>query len=127
MKFFTFNADGGDVRVYVGEPKASNHPFANQSTWLGKERGIQIPADIMKAADQLHKMAIEHDISFCDLYLYAISTAKAAGTMKDMHKYIDDQKKKKSTEPDKKVKKVKKIKKAEDVEPKVNVAEETEE
>lgn len=108
MKFFTFNADGGDVRVYVGEPKPSNHPFSNQSAWLGKERGIQIPADIMKAADQLHKMAIEHDISFCDLYLYAISTAKAAGTMKDMNKYIEDQKKKTKTKP-RKVKKVKKV------------------
>lgn len=81
MKRFTvpceFNGVKHPFHVYVGEPDPSCHPLKYQSAWLNEIRGGTIPQEVMDSFERLHKIALENNVSFEDLCVYAMGTAAA--------------------------------------------------
>ena len=80
MKRFTVPCDFGGKKspfhIYIGEPHPKNHPLQHQSHWLSKERGGTIPQEVMDSFEKLHKISIEHNVSFEELCVYALGAAK---------------------------------------------------
>lgn len=70
-----FNGQKVPFDLYVGEPRDDRHPLANQQNWLSTERGGSIPKEVMDSFDKLHKIAIENDVSFEELCMYALGSA----------------------------------------------------
>ena len=81
MKRFTvpcdFNGSKHPFHIYVGEPHKSHHPLKYQQAWLSEERGGIIPQEVMDSFERLRKIAIENDVSFEDLCVYAMGTAQS--------------------------------------------------
>jgi hypothetical protein len=81
MKRFTvpcdFNGTKYPFHVYVGEPHAQRHPLQHQAWWLSTIRGGTIPQEVMDSFERLHKIALENNVSFEDLCVYALGTAAA--------------------------------------------------
>lgn len=80
MKRFTipcnFGGKQSPFHIFIGDPDPKNHPLQNQSTWLGKERGGNIPSDVMQSFEKLHEIAKENDVSFEELCVYALGEAQ---------------------------------------------------
>lgn len=80
MKRFTVPCDFGGKKapfhIYIGEPHPKNHPLQNQSNWLSSERGGTIPQEVMDSFEKLHKISIEHNVSFEELCVYALGSSK---------------------------------------------------
>ncbi len=70
-----FNGQKVPFDLYVGEPRDDRHPLANQQNWLSTERGGSIPKEVMDSFDKLHKIAIENNVSFEELCMYALGSA----------------------------------------------------
>ena len=79
MKKFKIPCDFSGQKIpfdlYVGEPRSDRHPLANQQNWLSTERGGSIPKEVMDSFDKLHKIAIENNVSFEELCMYALGSA----------------------------------------------------
>lgn len=79
MKKFTIPCDFGGKKapfdVYIGMPKAGNHPLQNQAHWLASERGGTIPSEVMESFDKLLKLSEKNGVSFEDLCVYALEAA----------------------------------------------------
>lgn len=79
MKRFTvpcdFNGKKVPFHIYIGEPHPKHHPLENQARWLSKERGGNIPQEVMDSFDKLHKISIENNVSFEELCVYALGAA----------------------------------------------------
>lgn len=79
MKRFTVPCDFNGVKypfhVYVGEPHPQRHPLQHQAWWVSTIRGGNIPQEVMDSFERLHKIAIENNVSFEDLCVYALGTA----------------------------------------------------
>jgi hypothetical protein len=79
MKKFTVPCDFGGQKspfsIYIGEPKQENHPLQNQATWLSKERGGQIPPEVMDSIAKLRDLASKNNVSFEELCVYALGAA----------------------------------------------------
>ena len=79
MKRFTVPCDFNGVKhpfhVYVGEPHPQRHPLQNQAWWLSSVRGGTIPQEVMDSFERLHKIALENNVSFEELCVYAMGTA----------------------------------------------------
>ncbi len=79
MKRFTIpvEIDGLNcpIYIYITNVKYPDDPFGGQGIWLEKERGGQIPKDVVDAFGKLHKIAHENNVSFTDLCVYALGTA----------------------------------------------------
>lgn len=79
MKKFTVPCDFGGQRspftLYIGKPKPENHPLQNQASWLSKERGGQIPPEVMESISKLRDLAAQNHVSFEELCVYALSAA----------------------------------------------------
>lgn len=80
MKKFTINCDfGGQIApftVYIGQPEAGHHPLHFQSNWLSKERGGNIPPQVMDALSKLKELAEKNNVSFEELCVYSLGTAQ---------------------------------------------------
>ena len=80
MKKFKIPCDFAGQKVpfdlYVGEPADDLHPLHHQKEWLLSERGGQIPKEVMDSFEKLHKIAIENKVSFEELCMYALGSAK---------------------------------------------------
>jgi hypothetical protein len=80
MKKFTIPCQFGDVKapfnIYIGEPVADAHPLEQQAAWLLRERGGVIPAEVMDSFKKLQDIAIENNVSFEDLCVYALGTSQ---------------------------------------------------
>lgn len=77
MKRFTVPCDFSDgqrapFHLYVGEPAPDLHPLRFQSAWLESERGGTVPRQVMDSFERLHKIALENNVSFEDLCVYAL-------------------------------------------------------
>jgi hypothetical protein len=90
MKKFTVNCDfGGQIAPFticVGSPEPTHHPLYFQAEWLSKERGGNIPTEIMDALEKLMTLSKENNVSFEELCVYALGAAqqdKDNGTSKD--------------------------------------------
>ena len=79
MKRFTVTCDFGGKKapfhVYIGEPEPKKHPLQNQAWWLSSERGGTIPPDVMENFEKLHRIALENNVPFEDLCMYALGAA----------------------------------------------------
>ncbi len=86
MKKFTIQCTFGDQKapfvIYVGEPATHLHPLQFQSKWLTDRRGGTIPPEVMDSFAKLQRMAVEHNVPFEDLCVYALGTAAAAADKK---------------------------------------------
>ena len=80
IKKFTVPCDFGGQKspftIYIGDPEPNHHPLHHQSTWLSKERGGNIPAEVMDSIQKLQKLAEENGVSFEDLCVYALGAAQ---------------------------------------------------
>jgi hypothetical protein len=80
MKKFTVPCDFNGVKspftIYVGSPKDDHHPIHFQSDWLSKERGGNVPAEVMDSLSQLRDISIKNGVSFEDLCVYALGAAQ---------------------------------------------------
>ena len=81
MKRFTIPCDFAGQKapfhIYVGEPDPKKHPLMNQANWLQSERGGAIPSEVMESFEKLHKIAVENNVSFEELCVYAMGNASA--------------------------------------------------
>lgn len=81
MKKFTINCDfGGQMSpftIYIGVPKVGNHPLYFQADWVSKERGGNIPGDIMEAVSELQKLSEKNGVPLEELCVYALSENSA--------------------------------------------------
>jgi hypothetical protein len=79
MQHFMIPCDFGGRKapfpIYVGEPKTDAHPLHYQSWWLSSERGGSIPQEVMDSFEKLHKIALENNVSFEELCVYAMGEA----------------------------------------------------
>lgn len=79
MKRFTvpckFGEQNHPFHVYVGEPSPEHHPLHFQALWLSSIRGGAVPKEVMDSFERLHKIALENNVSFEDLCVYALGTA----------------------------------------------------
>ncbi len=80
MKRFTVPCDFAGVKhpfhVYIEAPTANLHPLHFQSLWLTELRGGTVPEDVMDSFGKLHAIAIENNVSFQDLCVYALGAAQ---------------------------------------------------
>ena len=83
MKKFSINCDFGGQKapftVYIGAPKDKNHPLQFQADWLAKERGGNIPQEVMNSLSKLMELAAKNNVPFEDLCAYALEAAQAPG------------------------------------------------
>jgi Domain of unknown function (DUF2610) len=81
MKKFTIPCDFSGVKFpfnfYVGEPAADAHPNWAQAHWLRDERGGEIPPEVTDSFLKLLDIALENNVSFEELCVYALGTAEA--------------------------------------------------
>lgn len=80
MKKFTVPCDFGGQKapftIYVGDPEPNHHPLYFQANWLSKERGGNIPAEVMDSIAKLKDIADQNGVSFEDLCVYALGAAQ---------------------------------------------------
>ncbi len=79
MKRFTIPCDfGGEkhpFQVYIGDPGPDIHPLYYQNRWLAEDRGGAVPGEVMDSFEKLHKIALDNDVNFEDLCMYAFGQA----------------------------------------------------
>ena len=63
------------VPLYIGNPEPSHNPVQFQSDWLSKERGGQIPPQIIESLVRIQKLAQDNGIEFEELCHYALEAA----------------------------------------------------
>jgi hypothetical protein len=83
MKRFTVPCDFAGVKypfhVYIGETMPGVHPLKYQELWLRDIRGGTLPQEVMDSFSRLAAIALENNVSFEDLCVYALGTAAAEG------------------------------------------------
>ncbi len=68
-----FNGQMSPFAIYIGAPEDRHHPLHFQADWLSKERGGQIPQEVMDSVAKLKEIADRNGVSFEDLCVYAIA------------------------------------------------------
>lgn len=80
MKKFTVPCDFGGQKapftIYIGDPEPKHHPLHFQANWLSKERGGNIPGEVMDSIAKLKDIAEQNNVSFEDLCVYALGAAQ---------------------------------------------------
>ena len=80
VKKFSIPCDFGGQRapftVYLGEPEPNHHPLHFQANWLSKERRGTIPAEVMDSIAKLKDLAVQNNVSFEELCVYALGAAQ---------------------------------------------------
>ncbi len=80
MKKFSINCDfGGEMApfsIYIGKPEARHHPLHFQAEWLGKERGGNVPNEVMTSISKLNDLAKKNGVALEELCVYALGAAQ---------------------------------------------------
>lgn len=80
MKKFTVPCDFGGQKapftIYIGDPEPNHHPLNFQSNWLSKERGGNIPPEVMDSISKLKEISDSNGVCFEDLCVYALGAAQ---------------------------------------------------
>jgi hypothetical protein len=83
MKKFSINCDfGGEMSpfsVYIGKPEPRHHPLHFQAEWLGKERGGNVPNEVMTSISKLNDLAKKNGVALEELCVYALGAAQQEG------------------------------------------------
>jgi hypothetical protein len=78
LKKFTvpsrFGAEEAPFAIYVGRPVDDAHPLEQQAAWLLRERGGVLPPEVMDAFAELHNVALENEVLFEELAVFALGT-----------------------------------------------------
>ena len=86
------------IQFHVGEPHPTSHPIGHQAAWLGRERGVYVPQEVMDSMDDIHTKAKEMNIPFEELVAFALDRAiferdaKAAAASASEKKEEEDKK-----------------------------------
>lgn len=72
-----FNEKKVPFDLYIGEPADDLHPLQFQKRWLLSERGGIIPKEVLDSFSKLQGIAIENNVSFEELCMYALGSAEA--------------------------------------------------
>jgi Domain of unknown function (DUF2610) len=90
MERFTIPYDFDGIKysfhIYIGIPCTGLHPLKYQAAWLKEERGGYVPQDVMDSFEKLHKIALENNVSFEELCVYALGNEqrkKSQGKLED--------------------------------------------
>lgn len=85
VKKFTTNCNFAGskqpVTFFIGDAFNGVHPLAFQSRWLSKEKGGNIPNDIMDSFSKLKDVADRNAIPFEDLCAFVIDEINAKNTL----------------------------------------------
>lgn len=80
MKRFTvpcdFAGEKHDFHVYIGRPSTLSHATYYQTLWLKEERGGVVPEDVIDSFNKLYDIAVECDVNYEDLCVYALGEAE---------------------------------------------------
>ncbi len=80
MRKFVINCDfGGQMSPFticIGEPELSHHPVQFQADWLSKNRGGNVPSDVMEALGKLQDLSKKNNVSLEELCVYAIGSSQ---------------------------------------------------
>jgi hypothetical protein len=71
-----FNGTKAPFTVYIGCPKSDHHPIHFQSDWLSKQRGGNVPQEVMDSLSKLRDLAEQNKTSFEDLCVFALGEAQ---------------------------------------------------
>ena len=63
------------VPLYIGNPEPNHNPIQFQSDWLSKERGGQVPQQIIESLIKIQKLALDNGLEFEELCHYALEAA----------------------------------------------------
>jgi hypothetical protein len=79
MKKFSINCnfEGGAVApftIFIGMPEDKHHPLYFQNDWLSKEKGGQIPPNVMEAISKLVELSKANNISLEELCVYTLGS-----------------------------------------------------
>lgn len=81
VKKFTTNCEfpgsQAPVTFFIGESYIGAHPLAFQSRWLNKEKGGNVPTDIMESFSKLKDIADRNKVSFEELCGFVIDEINA--------------------------------------------------
>lgn len=92
MKKFTINCDfGGQMApftIYIGQPESNHHPLHFQADWLSKQRGGNIPPEVMDAIAKLKDLAEKNNVSLEELCVYALGSAQEGDS--EVESEVDD-------------------------------------
>ena len=86
QKFTThcdFNGTKAPVTLYIGNPSPNSHPLAFQNKWLEKEKGGNVPEEIMESFLKLKEIAETSHISFEELCQYVVEELDANSRMEE--------------------------------------------
>ena len=82
---FTTNCDFNGVKtpvtLYIGNPSPGSHPLAFQNKWLNKEKGGNVPNEIMESFEKLKNIAENSRISFEELCKYVVEELQASNSL----------------------------------------------
>lgn len=82
---FTVNCDYSGQKVpvtlYVGNPSIGNHPLNFQNRWLGDNKGVSVPSNIMKSFEDLIKVADKNAVSFDELCKYVVDELNSRNSL----------------------------------------------
>jgi hypothetical protein len=85
VKKFTTNCDFSGkkypVTFFIGDPMVGVHPLAFQSSLLSKEKGGNIPNDIMESFSKLKDIADRNNVSFEELCSFVIDEINAKNNL----------------------------------------------
>jgi hypothetical protein len=80
LKKFTVPCDFAGAKapfsIYVGDPHPDRHPLHHQSSWLRRERGGNIPPELMESVERLRGISVENGVSFEELCVAALGTVQ---------------------------------------------------
>ena len=87
MKKFTINCDfGGQMApfaIYIGDPEPGHHPLHFQADWLSKQRGGNVPGEVMDAISKLKDLADKNNVSLEELCVYSLGSAQQESSQED--------------------------------------------
>ena len=86
-----FGGAKAPVTLYIGEPEAQHHPISFQANWLAKERGGNIPQEVMDSLTKLMNIALKNNIPFGDLCEYALYSVNTSTSREYSTPQVDDQ------------------------------------
>lgn len=78
-----FNGVKAPFTVYIGSPEDKHHPLHFQADWLSKERGGNIPQEIMDSISKLKDLANKNNVSFEELCVYALESSQQSADNSD--------------------------------------------
>lgn len=69
------------VTLYIGNPSVGSHPLEFQNRWLNKNKGGEVPPEIMESFLKLKQVSDKDRIPFEELVKYVIDELQSSSTL----------------------------------------------